>query len=108
MDGAIAELMNGARTEIFNISGELDLQTEKLKGVQQKLGINKTALDNNWTVLNKLKKSTEMTRIIKTIVGILLTFCILYATMKYASLSTNYKEEVIKSIKRFQKAIKLH
>lgn len=89
----LIDLIGNANTELLNINGEIEVQNEKLKGVQEKLGIHRQTLENNWTVLNRLKESTKMERIFKTIFWILLVFFVLYFIAKYAKFTVDFKDK---------------
>ena len=85
MDGNLElnNLIGDVSLEFDLIDDELNIQTEKLKGVQQKLGINKECLNKNLYVLNKLKESTRMDKIIKAVLSIFILFSLLFSIAKY-------------------------
>lgn len=93
MEGEVelSALIKNVNSEFSSIEDELNGQTEKLMNVKQKLDIQKTALESNWIVLKKLKESTRMDRIIKTLAGIFIVFCILFSITRYAEFTVALK-----------------
>jgi hypothetical protein len=100
MEKDFNELINEVTSEFYLIDTELEIQTEKLKGVQEKLGVNKQNLDKNLSVLNRLKESTKMDKIMKITVSIVLIFLILLTISKYATF-----KDLIVDLKKLKKLI---
>ena len=99
----LTQLIKNANSEFNCINGELEIQTEKLKGVQEKLGIQRSTLEYNWAVLKKLEESTKMEKILKILLSVFLIFSILFSITKYAEFTVTSKHKLPENWNQFKK-----
>lgn len=86
------DLLQIARSEVYDISTELDLQTEKYLSLQERVGYGGQVLGKNISLLNKLKDATHMRGIVKFIGLIFLVTTVIFTAL--------YREELAKAFKR--------
>lgn len=99
----LSNLIKTANTELKDINDELETQTEKLKGVQQKLGVHRATLENNWTVLKKLEESTRMEKILKTLATVFIIFTVLFSITEYAEFTIAFNRKFPESWNQFKR-----
>lgn len=77
-----AGLMRAAEHELASINEELDLQTEKFVGIQEKVGMHRRNLYENDTALGKLKSALKIRKFVILILVVAIVFSVLFFMIK--------------------------
>lgn len=77
-----ASLVRSAEHELASINEELDIQTEKFVGIQEKVGMHRRSLYENGSALERLKSALRIRKFIILILLIAIVFSILFLLIK--------------------------